>query len=67
MLKDAAKSEEARTRLTAQPELWPPLVLSALAAPLPSDKSARHAHLRTLLYLTYTLRFASCGQASRSC
>lgn len=62
ILKDGSKSAEARVRMAQQPELWPPAVLAALAAPLPTEKSARHAHLRLLLYLAYMLRFASLRQ-----
>ena len=63
LLKEGSKSAEARVRMGQQPELWPAPVLAALSAPLPDEKSARHAHLRLLLYLTYVLRFSSLRQA----
>jgi hypothetical protein len=63
-LKDAAKSAEERLHLAAKPALWPAYVLDQLAHSLPSEKSARHAHMRVLLYLTYVLRLCVQPDAS---
>ena len=61
-VKDLNKSQTKRDEAAnTAPTLWPPFILAAAAAPLPTDKSKRHAHLRLLSYITYALRFLSVG------
>ena len=57
--KSGQKGEEARSSLRAQPNLWPPFILTILSQPRIEDKASRHLLQRTLLYLAYILRFNS--------
>lgn len=57
-LKELSKSTAKRDQaVSAAPQLWPAYIIDALDDPLPSEKGARHAHLKQLTFLTYMLRF----------
>ena len=63
-LKSAAHSQEQREAVKAQGSmLYPPFILSELAAPLPAGKTERHDALRKLLFLCYMLRFRTLQHA----